>query len=80
MNSLHIQINSAIGLARSRKQWVDLGNLEEACLARPGTCGKAGGAIAFWIKGTFKTPSFAPGVISSRTHSLTLHFEIYYFI
>ena len=58
---------------------MDLGIPEEACLARPENCGAAGGAVAFWIRGTYRNPSFAPGVISSRTYSLTTHFEIYYF-
>ena len=29
---------------------MDLGLLQEACIANPETCGEAGGAVAFWMR------------------------------
>ena len=43
------QINDALSLDHTRRQWVNLGILQ-ACIISPETCGEAGGAIAFWIK------------------------------
>ena len=50
----------------ARRQWVDLGILEEACISRPETCASA--AVAFWMRinpadGTYH------GIISSEIRS-----------
>ena len=44
------QINSAVKSDRNHRQWIDLGVHTEACMALPGTCGTAGGAISLWVK------------------------------
>ena len=57
------QMNNAIFVDRTKRKWVDLGILEHVCIARPETCGSAGGAVAFWMKVTSDIDGF---VISSR--------------
>ena len=47
------QVNSALSLNHTRRQWVDLGVLEEACIVRPETCGSAGAAVALWLRVTY---------------------------
>ena len=42
------QVNSALALDHTQRQWVDLGIHTEACMTRPDTCGSAGGAISLW--------------------------------
>ena len=53
---------------RPRRQWVDLGILEEACIIRPETCGAAGGAVAFWMR-TNHDEGTQHGIISSQSRS-----------
>ena len=43
------QVNNALTLDQTRKQWVDLGIHTEACMTRPETCGAEGGAISVWV-------------------------------
>ena len=33
-----------------QQQWVSLGDLSEACITVPDTCGPEGAAVAFWVK------------------------------
>ena len=44
-----LQVNSALILDNTRKQWVDLGIHTEACMTRPETCGAAGRALSMWV-------------------------------
>ena len=54
----------------TKRQWVDLGNLTEACIVRPETCGAEGGAVAFWIRRTYSDAEYR-GVLSSRAEENT---------
>ena len=58
-------MNTAVTLNHTRRQWVDLGILEDACITRPETCGAAGAAVAFWIRIDLITYDVAPGIMSS---------------
>ena len=58
------QVNSALYLDRPNKQWVDLGNYNEACMAQSETCGTAGGAISMWLKIIDCHPDYC-GIIST---------------
>ena len=73
------QVKSAISLDRTRKQWVDLGVLKEACITRPETCGAAGGAITLWIRVTHSDNTWrhiitarSQGVASTKLLDLSL--------
>ena len=59
-------MNSALTLNGTKRQWVDLGIQTGVCMAKPETCGVAGGAIGFWVK-VIKCSSLG-GVISTATH------------
>ena len=69
----------ALLLNNTRKQWVDLGVLNDACVTRPDTCGSAGATVAFWMRITFNH-STSQGVISSqcKTHTNETDFSIYF--
>ena len=43
------KVNKALKTDRSRSQWIDLGDLHEACITRPDTCGPEGAAVSFWL-------------------------------
>ena len=58
------QINGAISLNHTRRQWVYLGILTTACIARPETCDAAGGAVAFWMRIDYNDDQYR-GIISS---------------
>ena len=57
-----------------KRQWVDLGIHNEACMIRPETCDAAGGAISVWIK--LNDCGNWCGIISSFSGSAT-GFELY---
>ena len=42
------QVNLALAVDQTKKQWVDLGIHTEVCMTRM-TCGAAGGAISLWM-------------------------------
>ena len=44
-----LQVNKAVRLLRTKRQWVDLGIHTEACMTRPETC-DSGGAISLWVR------------------------------
>ena len=44
-----LQVNSALNLNQTKRQWVDLEIHTDACMTRPETCGAAGGAISLWV-------------------------------
>ena len=44
------KINKAVVPDSKLNQWVDLGDLSEACITRPDTCGPEGTAVAVWVK------------------------------
>ena len=50
---LVFQVHGAIDMNQTKKQWVDLGVLQEPCLTRPETSGAAGGAVSVWVKKDF---------------------------
>ena len=60
-----LQNGNAISLDATKSQWVDLGVLEGACLAQQGSCGDAGGALAFCMILPHQADGWR-GVISSR--------------
>ena len=73
------QVNDAVSLDHTKSQWVDLGILEDACLARPETCGEAGGAgVVFWMRISYINTNYLPSVISSRKDGSPTHFNIEY--
>ena len=59
------QVNSALTLDHTKRQWVDLGIHTEACMAQPETCSAAGGAIILWAN--FIDCTFG-GIISSLVY------------
>ena len=63
------QVNMALTLMSSKRQWVDLGIHTGVCMARPETCGAAGGAVSFWVK-VIECSSLG-GVISTASHGTT---------
>ena len=72
--ALNLKINGAISFVQTRKQWLDLGILDEACIAHPETCGAAGGAVAFWVRINHDR---AGGIVSSCKRDYTAsHFRI----
>ena len=58
-------MNRAISLNHTRRQWVDLGILEDLCITRPETCGAIGAAVAFWMRITYSDSTYR-GIMSSR--------------
>ena len=59
------QRKGAVSLDHTRRQWVDLGVLVEACITRPETCGVAGAAVALWMRIEYPDSSDYRGVVSS---------------
>ena len=57
------QVNNALIVDRTKKQWVDLGIHTKACMARPETCGVAGDAMSLWIR-VIDCPTIG-GIVSS---------------
>ena len=55
---------------------MDLGNLTEACIARPETCDEAGAAVAFWTR-VEQDAHVGRGIVLSGG-STTTRFEISY--
>ena len=55
---------------------MDLGNLTEACIARPETCSEAGAAVAFWTR-VEHNAYVGRGIVLSGG-SMTTRFGIYY--
>ena len=49
----------------SKHQWVDLGDLSDACIVQAYTCSAAGGAVAFWMRVTGSDYSIWHGIITS---------------
>ena len=47
---LLIQVCRGIEVRRDLKQYVDLGQLPEACIANPSSCGENGGSVSLWVK------------------------------
>ena len=43
------KVNKALKTDRARSQWIDLGDLSEACITRPDACGPEGPAVSFWL-------------------------------
>ena len=72
-------MNDAISLDHTRNQWVDLGILTDVCMASPGTCGAAGGAVAFWMRITCCVyDNVDRGIISSLKSDMSKqNFRIY---
>ena len=70
------QINGAIEMNQTKKQWVDLGVLQEPCMTRPETCGAAGAAVSVWVKRTSWNIDNQP-IISSLAAN-TSGFQIYF--
>ena len=63
-----------MSFVHTRRQWVDLGILEEVCIAHPETCGAAGGSVAFWIR---INQSHLGGIVSSSKSDYSVsHFRI----
>ena len=72
--ALNLKINGAISFVYTRKQWLNLGILDEACIARPETCGAAGGSVAFWVRINHDR---AGGIVSSSKYDYSAsHFRI----
>ena len=71
MRSFYIcpQVNSALTLDHTKRQWVDLGVHTEACMTLPETCGAAGGAVSMWMK-LMECPILC-GIISSLAYLTT---------
>ena len=55
--------------------WVDLGNIEEACMTRPETCSAAGGAVALWVHAAATSKSNI-GIVSSEVSQGATGFSI----
>ena len=55
-----VQVNKALKLVRTKKQWADLGIQTGACLVLPETCGPEGAAMALWVN-----IQYCSGIISS---------------
>ena len=56
-------------LDRTNEHWVDFGNITDACLVQPVTCGPEGAAVALWVK-LIDCPS-QRGIISAQTAGKT---------
>ena len=61
---VYYQVNSALTLNHTRRQWIDLGIHPEVCMTQLDTCGAAGGAISLWLR-VLDCSDWA-GVLSSR--------------
>ena len=70
------QTYKAIKLDGSKRQWIDLGIVPEACLAQPDTCSDKGGSVALWVK--VAGGNVVPGIISSRKTKAARGFQIGY--
>ena len=68
MRSL-LQVNKAFRLDRTKKQWVELGDLTTACFTVPESCGPEGAAVSFWIN-LINFPVWA-GIISSKANLMS---------
>ena len=72
--ALNLKINGAISFVYTRKQWLDLGIPDEACIARPETCGAAGGSVSLWMRINHDR---AGGIVSSSKYDYSAsHFRI----
>ena len=45
-----LQFGNAWNLDKSMNHWIDFGIHTDACMTRPDTCARAGGALSFWMK------------------------------
>ena len=62
------QVNKALILDATKKQWVDLGIHTDVCMTLPDNCGAAGGAISLWLN-VNDCPS--GGIVSSHRGATT---------
>ena len=58
-----LKVNFALSLDRTKRQWIDLGYQTKTCMARPETCGAAGGAISMWVNILHRHGKY--GIVSS---------------
>ena len=68
MTWTYYQVNKALTLNATKKQWIDLGINTDVCMTRPDTCGAAGGAISLWLN-VNDCPS--GGIVSSHQDGTT---------
>ena len=45
-----IQVCGGVETSLESSQYVDLGQLPEACIANPSSCGDNGGSVSLWVK------------------------------
>ena len=62
----------------TKRQWVDLGILQDACILRPETCSAAGAAVAFWIRKTPPNNEFQGIISSGSNENYETSFRVYY--
>ena len=70
-----LQINMAAATDATHHQYIDLGDMSEACITIPDTC-TAGAAVAFWIKINKTECVYPKGIMSSRQIGSKTGFEV----
>ena len=70
-----LQMIMAVATDAAQHQYIDLGDMSEACITIPDTCA-AGAAVAFWMR-INKTECVNPkGIMSSRQRGSKTGFEV----